>query len=167
MMGIRGRIAIAISFVTALAVVVLGVAVHHISGLERDRQARANQDGLLSSALQVYQRDGTLALGAQLDDAALPFPLSQAVAKGQSGTYLSGGDDPRVWAATPVGDDKVLSISASFPAADPLQTALDRALVVARRRDGRVDGGGGVVRGAEPVAPAAAECGGGAADRGG
>lgn len=130
-MGIRGRIAIAISFVTALAVVVLGVAVHHISGLERDRQARANQDGLLSSALQVYQRDGTLALGAQLNDAALPFPLSQAVAKGQSGTYLSGGDDPRVWAATPVGDDKVLSISASFPAADPLQTALDRALVVA------------------------------------
>ncbi|MEV4440102.1 HAMP domain-containing sensor histidine kinase [Streptomyces sp. NPDC049577] len=130
-MGIRGRIALAISFVTALAVVVLGVAVHHISGLERDRQAQAYQDGLLSSALQVYQRDGTMALGAQLDDAALPFPLAQAVAKGHSGTYISGGDDPRVWAATPVGGDKVLSVSASYPDRDPLQTALDRALVVA------------------------------------
>ncbi|MEU1375787.1 HAMP domain-containing sensor histidine kinase [Streptomyces triculaminicus] len=130
-MGIRGRIALAISFVTALAVVVLGVAVHHISGMERDRQALAYQDGLLSSALQIYQRDGTLALGAQLDDSTLPFPLEKAVAKGQSGTYISGGDDPRVWAATPVGDDKVLSISASYPDRDPLQAALDKALVVA------------------------------------
>ncbi|MEU5049890.1 HAMP domain-containing sensor histidine kinase [Streptomyces sp. NPDC021096] len=130
-MGIRARIAFAISFVTALAVVVLGVAVHHISGLERDRQAMAYQDGLLSSALQIYQRDGTLALGAQLDDSTLPFALSQAVAKGESGTYISGGEDPRVWAATGVGDDKVLSISASYPDRDPLQTALDKALVVA------------------------------------
>ncbi|GGP58918.1 sensor histidine kinase [Streptomyces abikoensis] len=130
-MGIRGRIAFAISFVTALAVVVLGVAVHHISGLERDRQAKAYQDGLLSSALQIYQRDGTLALGAQLDDSTLPFTLSQAVARGQSGTYISGGEDPRVWAATGVAGDRVLSISASYPARDPLQRALDKALVVA------------------------------------
>ncbi|MGX8906285.1 sensor histidine kinase [Streptomyces netropsis] len=130
-MGIRGRIALAISFVTALAVVFLGVAVHHISGLERGRQAMAFQDELLSSALQVYQRDGTLALGAQLDDSALPFALSQAVARGESGTYISTGGDPRVWAATGVGDDKVLSVSASYPDRDPLQTALDRALVVA------------------------------------
>ncbi|MEV4741098.1 HAMP domain-containing sensor histidine kinase [Streptomyces sp. NPDC049555] len=130
-MGIRGRIAFAISFVTALAVVVLGVAVHHISGLERERQAKAYQDGLLSSALQIYQRDGSLALGAQLDDSTLPFPLRQATAKGEPGTYISGGEDPRVWAATPVGGDKVLSISASYPARDPFQTALDKALVVA------------------------------------
>ncbi|GHF36894.1 sensor protein CseC [Streptomyces mashuensis] len=130
-MGIRGRIALAISFVTALAVVVLGVAVHHISGMERDRQALAYQDGLLSSALQIYQRDGTLALGAELDDSTLPFPLAQAVARGQSGTYISGGEDPRVWAATGVGDGRVLSISASYPDRDPLQTALDKALVVA------------------------------------
>ncbi len=130
-MGIRGRIALAISFVTALAVVVLGVAVHHISGLERDSQAMAYQDELLSSALQVYQRDGSLALGAQLDDATLPSPLARVVVKGESGMYISGGDDPRVWAATPVGDGKVLSVSASYPARDPLQTALDKALVVA------------------------------------
>ncbi|WP_424891716.1 sensor histidine kinase [Streptomyces sp. XH2] len=130
-MGIRGRIALAISFVTALAVVVLGLAVHHISAAERDRQAQAYQDDLLSSALQIYQRDSTLALGAQLDDAALPFPLAKAVARGRSGTYISGGEDPRVWAATAVGGDKVLSVSAPYPDRDPLMTALDKALLVA------------------------------------
>ncbi|MEU7044604.1 HAMP domain-containing sensor histidine kinase [Streptomyces varsoviensis] len=130
-MGIRGRIALAISFVTALAVVVLGFAVHHISGLERDHQARSYQDGLLSSALQVYQRDGTLALGAQLDDSALPTPLVHAAAAGRAGTYISGGGDPRVWAATGVGGGKTLSVSAPYPERDALQLALDKALLVA------------------------------------
>ncbi|MCC2275725.1 MULTISPECIES: sensor histidine kinase [Streptomyces] len=130
-MGIRGRIALAISFVTALAVVVLGVTVHHISGLERDKQAREYQDGLLSSALQVYQRDGTLVLGAQLDDSRVPARLAQAVARGKPKTYISGGGDPRVWAATGVGDGKVLSVSASYPARDPLQRSLDQTLIVA------------------------------------
>ncbi|MCZ0995193.1 hypothetical protein O1L44_21690 [Streptomyces noursei] len=103
MMGIRGRIALAISGMTALAVVVLGFAVHHIADAERERSARAYQDERLSSALQIYERDGTLALGAQLDDATLPRPLRAAVFHNRSGTYLSGGDDPRVWAATGVG----------------------------------------------------------------
>ncbi|MEU7105534.1 HAMP domain-containing sensor histidine kinase [Streptomyces sp. NPDC046215] len=130
-MGIRGRIALAISFVTALAVVVLGLAVHHIAAVERDRQALAYQDGLLSSALQVYQRDGQLALGAQLDDSTLPAELSREVAKGRSGTYISGGGDPRVWAATEVEGGKVLSVAAPYPDRDPVQTAMDKALVVA------------------------------------
>ncbi|WP_171166249.1 HAMP domain-containing sensor histidine kinase [Streptomyces sp. I05A-00742] len=130
-MGIRGRIALAISSVTALAVVLLGVAVHHISGLERDRQARTQQDELLSSALQLYQRDGQVTLNAQLDDAGLPAPLAKAVASGRSGTYISGGEDPRVWAATGVGAGKVLSVSASYPRRDPFQRALDWALLVA------------------------------------
>ncbi|MFI9718064.1 ATP-binding protein [Streptomyces sp. NPDC052396] len=127
-MGIRGRIALAISSVTALAVVLLGVGVHHISGLERDRKAMAQQDEQLSSALQIYQRDGQLVLGAQLD-ATLPAPLAKAVAKGPR-TYISGGADPRVWAAARVGD-RVLSVSTSFPKRDAFQQALDRALVVA------------------------------------
>lgn len=130
-MGIRGRIALAISFVTALAVVVLGIAVHHISAVERARQAQSYQDDLLSSALQVYQRDGLLALGAQLDDSTLPAPLVKRVAKGKPGTYVSDGADPRVWAATSVGDGKVLSVSAPYPDRDPLQKALDKALLVA------------------------------------
>ncbi|WP_372411852.1 ATP-binding protein [Streptomyces luteireticuli] len=130
-MGIRGRIALAISSVTALAVVVLGLAVHHISGLEREQQARAQQDGQLSSALQLYQREGQLSLGAQLDDAKLPAPLAKAVGQGRSGTYISGGSDPRVWAATGVGAGKVLSIQAPYPKRDPLQRALDWALLVA------------------------------------
>ncbi|MBZ4323476.1 two-component sensor histidine kinase, partial [Streptomyces sp. SCA2-4] len=130
-MGIRGRIALAISSVTALAVVLLGVAVHHVSGLERDRQARAQQDRLLSSALQLYQREGQVTLNAQLDDAALPAPLAKAVAQGRSGTYISGGEDPRVWAATGVGSGKVLSVSASFPKRDAFQRALDWALLLA------------------------------------
>ncbi|MFH8750272.1 sensor histidine kinase [Streptomyces rimosus] len=102
-MGIRGRIALAISCVTALAVVVLGFAVHHIADAERERSARSYQDDRLSSALQIYERDGTLALGAQLDDATLPAPLRAAVFEGKSGTYRSQGEDPRVWAATGVG----------------------------------------------------------------
>ncbi|MCC3767228.1 sensor histidine kinase KdpD [Streptomyces sp. UNOC14_S4] len=130
-MGIRGRIALAISFVTALAVVVLGVAVHHIAAQERGRQAQSYQDALLSSALQVYQRDGLLALGAQLDDSTLPVPLAQRVSDGKPGTYISGGADPRVWAATSVGDGKVLSVSAPYPDRDPVQKALDKALIVA------------------------------------
>ncbi|KAB7849896.1 sensor histidine kinase [Streptomyces mobaraensis] len=129
-MGIRGRIALAISSVAALAVVLLGVAVHHVSGLERDRQARAQQDRLLSSALQLYQREGQVTLNAQLDDAALPAPLAKAVAKGRSGTYISGGEDPRVWAATGVGSGKVLSVSASYPKRDAFQRALDWALLL-------------------------------------
>ncbi|MEU7147511.1 HAMP domain-containing sensor histidine kinase [Streptomyces sp. NPDC045456] len=160
-MGIRGRIALAISCVTALAVVVLGFAVHHIADAERERSARSYQDDRLSSALQIYERDGTLALGAQLDDATLPSPLRAAVFEGKSGTYVSQGEDPRVWAATGVGggsgaggsgdsgpgdggsrdgdsrDDgsggqpRTLSVSAAFPDNDPAQEALDRALVIA------------------------------------
>ncbi|OKI04480.1 two-component sensor histidine kinase [Streptomyces sp. CB02923] len=102
-MGIRGRIALAISCVTVLAVLVLGFAVHHIADAERERSARSYQDDRLSSALQIYERDGTLALGAQLDDATLPAPLRAAVFEGKSGTYVSQGEDPRVWAATGVG----------------------------------------------------------------
>jgi two-component system sensor histidine kinase MtrB len=135
-MGIRGRIALAISGMTALAVVVLGFAVHHIADAERERSARAYQDDRLSSALQIYERDGTLALGAQLDDATLPPPLREAVFAGKSGTYVSGGEDPRVWAATGVGGDtrepgRSLSVSAAFPDDDPAQVALDRALLIA------------------------------------
>lgn len=135
-MGIRGRIALAISGMTALAVVVLGLAVHHIADAERERSARAYQDDRLSSALQIYERDGTLALGAQLDDAALPAPLRKAVFAGKSGTYISGGDDPRVWAATGVGGsaarpERSLSLSEAFPDDDPAQVALDRALLIA------------------------------------
>ncbi|GCD37401.1 sensor protein CseC [Streptomyces chrestomyceticus JCM 4735] len=147
-MGIRGRIALAISCVTALAVVVLGFAVHHIADAERERSARSYQDDRLSSALQIYERDGTLALGAQLDDATLPSPLRAAVFEGKSGTYVSQGEDPRVWAATGVGggagagagdsggggsggQPRTLSVSAAFPDHDPAQEALDRALVIA------------------------------------
>ncbi|MGW7488017.1 sensor histidine kinase [Streptomyces sp. NPDC054786] len=136
-MGIRGRIALAISCMTALAVVVLGFAVHHIADAERERSARAYQDDRLSSALQIYERDGTLALGAQLDDATLPGPLRAAVFHKQSGTYVSGGEDPRVWAATGVGDGggsaptRSLSVSAAYPHDDPAQLALDRALLIA------------------------------------
>ncbi|UKY50483.1 sensor histidine kinase [Streptomyces inhibens] len=132
-MGIRGRIALAISCMTALAVVVLGFAVHHIADAERERSARAYQDDRLSAALQIYERDGTLALGAQLDDATLPSPLREAVFKNRSGTYVSGGEDPRVWAATGVGDGggsapaRTLSVSAAYPA----QMTLDRALLIA------------------------------------
>ncbi|GGN57515.1 sensor protein CseC [Streptomyces kronopolitis] len=137
MMGIRGRIALAISCMTALAVVVLGFAVHHIADAERERSARAYQDDRLSSALQIYERDGTLALGAQLDDGALPSPLRDAVFKRRSGTYVSGGEDPRVWAATGVSDGggstptRSLSVSAPYPDDDPAQLALDRALLIA------------------------------------
>ncbi|WP_032919380.1 sensor histidine kinase KdpD [Streptomyces rimosus] len=135
-MGIRGRIALAISCVAALAVVVLGFAVHHIADAERERSARSYQDDRLSSALQIYERDGTLALGAQLDDATLPDPLRAAVFDGKSGTYRSQGEDPRVWAATGVGggtgaQPRTLSVSAAFPDNDPAQEALDRALVIA------------------------------------
>ncbi|GAA2607995.1 sensor protein CseC [Streptomyces tubercidicus] len=137
MMGIRGRIALAISCMTALAVVVLGFAVHHIADAERERSARAYQDDRLSAALQIYERDGTRALGAQLDDAALPSPLREAVFRNQSGTYVSGGEDPRVWAATGVGGgdgsppSRSLSVSAPYPDDDPAQLALDRALLIA------------------------------------
>ncbi|MGG7573599.1 sensor histidine kinase [Streptomyces sirii] len=136
-MGIRGRIALAISCLTALAVVVLGFAVHHIADAERERAARAYQDDRLSSALQIYERDGKLVLGAQLDDAVLPLPLREAVFNNQSGTYVSGGEDPRVWAATGVGEgdgsapERSLSVSAAYPDDDPTQVALDRALLIA------------------------------------
>ncbi|MFI1156431.1 sensor histidine kinase [Streptomyces sioyaensis] len=136
-MGIRGRIALAISCMTALAVVVLGFSVHHIADAEREKSARAYQDDRLSSALQIYERDGTLALGAQLDDGALPSPLRAAVFKKKSGTYVSGGEDPRVWAATGVGDGggsglvRSLSVSAPYPDDDPAQLTLDRALLIA------------------------------------
>ncbi|UNO41831.1 HAMP domain-containing sensor histidine kinase [Streptomyces sp. MST-110588] len=141
-MGIRGRIALAISCVTALAVVVLGFSVHHISEAERERAARAYQDDRLSSALQIFERDGTLALGARLDDTALPQPLRKAVFHGRSGTYVSGGEDPRVWAATGVGGGgdgdgggeesvRTLSVSAAFPDDDPALRSLDRALMIA------------------------------------
>ncbi|MEC4015144.1 sensor histidine kinase [Streptomyces sp. H27-D2] len=129
-MGIRGRIALAISVVTALAVLVLGFAVHHIADADRARQARAYQDDRLSAALQIYDRDGTLALGARLDDTALPGVLDAALARDGSGTYISGGDDPRVWAATEVGRS-ALSVSVAFPEDDPAQRALDRALLIA------------------------------------
>ncbi|WP_411142016.1 sensor histidine kinase [Streptomyces sp. x-80] len=132
-MGMRGRIAPAISLVAALAVVVFGCAVHSTSGVVRAQQAHARdqQNGLLTSALQTYRRDGTLAHGARLDDSALPEPLADAARKGRTATYVSGGSAPQVWAAARV-DDKVLSLAASYsPQSDPLRSALDRTLVPA------------------------------------
>ncbi|MYU51446.1 MULTISPECIES: sensor histidine kinase [Streptomyces] len=130
-MGMHGRIALAISLVVALTVVVFGFAVHATCGVVHAQQAHARdqQNGLLTSALQKYRRDGTLAPGARLDDSALPEPLADAAWKEGTATYVSGGSAPQVWAAARV-DGKVLSLSASYaPQGDPLQSALDRALV--------------------------------------
>src|SRR5438445_338558 len=127
-MGVRGRIALSISLLTALAVVVLGLTVHHYSETDRESRSLSLQAARLRSALQVYNHSGTLTLGAKLNDPALPASLKKTAKSGSFATYLSSGDDARAWAATSVGDGSTLSVSAVFRIHDPAQQAVDRAL---------------------------------------
>ncbi|MEU6330397.1 HAMP domain-containing sensor histidine kinase [Streptomyces sp. NPDC047049] len=127
-MGIRGRVALAIALVVTLAVCVFGLLIARPLAVVREAHAREHQQELLASALKSYQRDGTLAPGASLDDGSLPDALTAAARRGSTGTYISSGSAPRVYAATGVSG-KVLSIPAASLEQDTPPLATDRALV--------------------------------------
>lgn len=127
-MGIRGRVALAIALVVTLAVTVFGLIVARPLGVVRQAHAREHQQELLASAVNSYQRHGTLALGASLEDGSLPDALTAVARRGLTATYISSGSAPRVYAATGVSG-KVLSIPAASLKQDTLPLAADRALV--------------------------------------
>ncbi|RII08668.1 Sensor protein CseC [Streptomyces sp. YIM 130001] len=130
-MGIRGRIALTISLITALATALLGLAVHELTDRERQTQARSLADDRLAAALKIHQQGGVLPPDATTDANAIPARLRRAVAGGGAATYIDkDGDDPRAWAAAQAGRD-ILTVSLPYASAYQAQRFLGRALVAA------------------------------------
>ncbi|MFI9234279.1 sensor histidine kinase [Streptomyces rimosus] len=94
----------------------------------QEAQARDQQNRLLTSALNSYQRDGTLMPGVSLDDASLPAALADTARHGSTATYISKGSAPRVYAAAGASG-KVLSVPATSVGSGPLSLAADGTLV--------------------------------------
>ncbi|WP_369355226.1 sensor histidine kinase [Streptomyces sp. cg2] len=129
-MGVRGRIALAISAMVMSAGAVFGLFAHLAPTLVRDRTDHVREHQLMrvASALHSYRHDGALAAGSRWNDASLPGPLADVARRGRTATYLGGGSTRRLYAAAGISG-KVLSIPAAPVEQDPLQTAVDRALV--------------------------------------
>ncbi|GAB2573738.1 HAMP domain-containing sensor histidine kinase [Streptomyces capparidis] len=127
--GLRWKLSAAIALVSALVALSLGLLVRDAARgalLEGSRDAQAER---LEVAVRAYADGGRPALGARLDDPALPAPLRRAVARGDRATYVErrGGRSARVWAAAAV-DGGVLSLRGGSDGRDRALRRLDRAL---------------------------------------
>jgi signal transduction histidine kinase len=128
--GLRWKISAAIAVVSALVVLALSLWVHNAARLSMINSTRDVQDERVQSALRIYQDTGRLVFYAQLDDPALPKELKAYAAKGQRATYVQNTHGaPTVWAATPAGDGRVLSLKGVFTDRYSVIVDLDQALV--------------------------------------
>ncbi|WP_232792637.1 sensor histidine kinase [Actinacidiphila yeochonensis] len=130
--GLRWKISAAIAAVSALVVLALSLLVHNAARASMINSTRDVQDERVQSALRIYEATGRLAFYARLDDPDLPAALKRYAAKGQRATYVVDADDgdPTVWAETPAGDGKVLSLKSSFNDRYSVLVDLDGSLIV-------------------------------------
>ncbi|WP_431782591.1 sensor histidine kinase [Streptomyces chumphonensis] len=130
--GLRWKLSGAIAAVSALVALLLSLIVHNAARVTMISNSRDVQDERLRSAERIYELGERLALGAELDDPALPKELREAVRTGERATFVSenGDDAPDVWAATQLPDGSVLSLHARFTDRYSVLADLDRTLVV-------------------------------------
>ncbi|SDP37752.1 sensor histidine kinase [Actinacidiphila guanduensis] len=129
--GLRWKISAAIAAVSALVVLALSLVVHNAARVSMINSTRDVQDERVQSALRIYEATGHLAFYARLDDPSLPHELKEYAAKGQRATFVDDDrtGDPVVWAETPAGDGRVLSLKSAFSDRYSVLVDLDRTLI--------------------------------------
>ena len=128
-MGLRSKLGLIFLLVSALAILVLCVAVYTQAQSSRLDRTRSFADERIQLAAESYDRNGVPLFGSRLDDADLPQPLRESVLEGKRATFKTGSPNAKMWAAVAVKDGKILSIVQDYEANDPSMNALRRALI--------------------------------------
>ncbi|MFI0724092.1 sensor histidine kinase [Streptomyces sp. NPDC021224] len=130
-MTLRWKLSAAIALVSALVVVALSLVVHNAARASMINGARDVQDERVQSALRIYETTGRLVFYATIDDPHLPAELRTYADDGQRATYVQRTRHGlRVWAATPAGNGRVLSLRTGITDRYSVLTDLDRTLVI-------------------------------------
>ncbi|MFI0900717.1 sensor histidine kinase [Streptomyces sp. NPDC020983] len=130
-MTLRWKLSAAIALVSALVVVALSLVVHNAARVSMINNARDVQDERVQSALRIYETTGRLVFYAAIDDPGLPPELRTYADDGQRATYVQRTRRGlRVWAATPAGNGRVLSLRTGITDRYSVLTDLDRTLVI-------------------------------------
>ncbi|CAG6396542.1 HAMP domain-containing histidine kinase [Streptomyces cocklensis] len=128
---LRWKLSAAIAVVSALVVVALSLVVHNAARVSMINSARDVQDERIQSALRIYETNGRLVFYATLNDPALPPELKDYAAKGQRATFVQQTSSGLVvWAETPAGNGKVLSLKTGFTDRYSVLVDLDQTLVL-------------------------------------
>lgn len=129
-MGLRVKLGLIFLAVSALAILVLGVAVYTQAQAARLDRARTLAGERVTAAAGLYLKTSTVAFGANLDDPDLPAELRQKAAEGQVATFKTEDRSPRLWAAQRAHDGKIISVVEDFQNSDESMDDLERALLL-------------------------------------
>ncbi|MFF1823555.1 ATP-binding protein [Kribbella sp. NPDC058245] len=129
-MGLRGKLGLIFLLVSALAILVLCVAVYTQAQSARLDRTRSFADERVQLAAQSYDQTTIPVFGSKLDDPDLPPQLRSAVLEGKRATFKTGSPNAKMWAAVTVKDGKILSIEQDYETTDESMRALQRALIL-------------------------------------
>ncbi|GAA0594473.1 HAMP domain-containing histidine kinase [Kribbella sandramycini] len=129
-MGLRGKLGLIFLLVSALAILVLCVAVYTQAQSARLDRTRSFADERIRVAAQSYDRSGVPVFDAKLNDPELPPQLRSAVLEGKRATFKTGSPNAKMWAAVGVKDGNILSIVQDYESTDDSMRALQQALLV-------------------------------------
>ncbi|WP_405056443.1 HAMP domain-containing histidine kinase [Kribbella sp. NBC_01505] len=129
-MGLRGKLGLIFLLVSALAILVLCVAVYTQAQSARLDRTRSFADERVQLAAQSYDQTEIPVFGSKLDDPELPPQLRSAVMEGKRATFKTGSPNAKMWAAVTVKDGKILSIVQDYETTDDSMRALQQALVI-------------------------------------
>ncbi len=129
-MGLRGKLGLIFLLVSALAILVLCVAVYTQAQSARLDRTRSFADERLQLAAQSYDQTEIPVFGSKVDDPELPPQLRSAVLEGKRATFKTGSPNAKMWAAVTVKDGKILSIVQDYETTDDSMRALQQALIV-------------------------------------
>ncbi|MGD3106661.1 two-component system sensor histidine kinase CseC [Streptomyces sp. YGL11-2] len=130
--GLRWKLSAAIALVGALVAVALSIVVHNAARVSMLDNSRDVQIERLNFTQKIFESTNRLQFGAKIDDPALPKALRKEVVEGERATFLqdTGQTAPEVWAATPLGNGRVLSLHDRFPDRFAVLDDLDQALLI-------------------------------------
>ncbi|MDT0460592.1 two-component system sensor histidine kinase CseC [Streptomyces sp. DSM 41527] len=130
--GLRWKLSAAIALVGALVAIALSLVVHNAARHSMLDNSRDVQIERLNFTQKIFLSTNRLQFGAKIDDPELPEALRDEVAKNKRATYLqdTGQTAPDVWAASPLSNNRVLSMHDRFPDRFAVLDDLDKALVV-------------------------------------
>ncbi|RZU15980.1 histidine kinase/DNA gyrase B/HSP90-like ATPase [Kribbella rubisoli] len=129
-MGLRGKLGLIFLLVSALAILVLCVAVYTQAQSARLDRTRSFADERIQLAAQSYDTNDVPVFGAKVDDPELPPQLRDAVLEGKRATFKTGSPHAKMWAAVAVKDGKILSIEQDYETSDDSMKALQQALLL-------------------------------------
>ncbi|MFG2139151.1 two-component system sensor histidine kinase CseC [Streptomyces sp. NPDC048650] len=130
--GLRWKLSAAIALVGALVAIALSLVVHNAARHSMLDNSRDVQIERLNITQKIFESTNRLQFGAKIDDPALPDALRKEVAEGERATYLqdNGQTAPEVWAASPLGNGRVLSVHDRFFDRFAVLDDLDQALLI-------------------------------------